>query len=108
MAPDPITPLTPQQAAQQEAQAAKEGWLHRSLVAVDIMANVVILRGQPDETISSHAARAAEQGKAWGRAMSRFLDWFQADHGPKAQAGDVERAENILQIEQSSTWVDKQ
>ena len=102
MAPDPITPLTPQQAAQQEAQAAKEGWLHRSLVAVDIMANVVILRGQPDETISSHAARAAEQGKAWGRAMSRFLDWFQADHGAKAVSGDLERAQNIENIEKNS------
>ena len=104
---DPITPLTPEQAAVQEQQAAKEGWIHRDLVAVDIAANVVVLKGQPDETISSHAARADEQGKFWGKAMSRFLDFFQADHGPKAQAGDIERAENVEKLEEQSGGIEK-
>ena len=104
---DPITPLTPQQAAQQEAQAAREGWLHRSLVAVDIMANVIVLRGQPDETISSHAARAAIEGKRWGRFLSGLLNLVQSDHGAKAISGDLERAENVVQIEEHSGVIEK-
>lgn len=97
-----IIPLDPQEAATQEAQAASEGWLHRSLVAFDIACNVILLRGLEDETISSHSARAAEQGKMWGKLMCRFLNLFQANHGPKAQAGDIERAKAIEVIEEES------
>lgn len=99
---DPITPLTPAQTKAQEQQAAAEGWLRRDEVAVDIAANVVVLKGQEDETISSHAARADEQGKWWGRTLSRVLNFFQPDHGAKAQAGDVERAENVQRLEEQS------
>ncbi len=99
---DPIIPLTPEQAAQQESQAAKEGTIHKDLVAADIAANVVLLHGQEDETISSHAARADEEGKWWGKLLSRFLDFFERDHGAKAQAGDVERAENVIRLEEQS------
>jgi hypothetical protein len=99
---DPITPLNSEQLAKQESQAAKEGVVHRDLVAVDIATNEIVLRGQMDETISSHAARAAEDGKGWGRFVSRFLNLFQSDHGAKAQAGDLERAQNIARIEESS------
>jgi hypothetical protein len=105
--PDPIQPLTPAEAQVQEQEAAHEGWLHRDLVAVDIAANVVVLKGQPDETISSHAARADEQGKRWGRWMSRFLDIFQKDHGPKAQSGDIERAENVERLEDNSGGIEQ-
>ena len=98
---DPITPLTPEQVAQQEAQAAKEGYLHREAVAVDIFLNETA-DGKMDETISSRAARADEKGKWWGRVMSRFLDFFQSDHGPKAQAGDVERAKAVESLEDQS------
>jgi hypothetical protein len=98
---DPITPLTPAQVAQQQAQAAKEGYLHRDLVALDQTANV-FLGGKPDETISARAARADEKGRWWGRVMSRFLDFFQSDHGPKAQAGDVERAKAVESLEDES------
>jgi hypothetical protein len=99
---DPIKTLTPAEIAQNESQVAKEGWLRRDEVAVDIAANVVVLRGQEDETISSHAARADEEGKGWGRLLSRFLNLFQSDHGAKAQAGDLERAQNIERIEENS------
>ena len=99
---DPIQPLSPQEFSQQEAQSAKEGLLHRDLVAVDIAANVILLKGQEDETISSHAARADEEGRWWGRTLSRFLNFFQKDHGAKAQAGDVERAENVEKLEENS------
>lgn len=101
MSPNPAVPLDAAQTATQEARAAHEQYLHRVLVALDQFMNVMA-DGDPDETISARAARAAEKGKPWGVAMSRFLNLFQQDHGPKAQAGDAERAEAIEQIETSS------
>jgi len=99
---DPITPLNSAQVAHEESQSAKEGTIHKDLVAVDIAANVILLHGQEDETISSHSARADEEGKGWGKWMSRFLNLFQSDHGAKAQAGDLERAENVERLEENS------
>lgn len=96
---DAIISLTPEQEAHQEQTAAREGWMHRSLVAFDQMVNVIIFRGQPGETISTHSARADRLGKTWGKVMSRFLNFFQSDHGAKARAGDIERAKNLLEIE---------
>jgi|SRR5580658_10268098 hypothetical protein len=96
-----ITPLTPQQTAKQEKQAAAEGYPKRLLIALDIFMNV-LTDGDPDETISSRSARAAEQGKTWGIEMSKFLDLFQKDHGAKAVAGDVARATDIQTIEDAS------
>ena len=93
-----ITPLTPEQIAYQEAQAAKEGYIHRSLVGLDQFANV-LTGGDPDETISSRSARAAEGNKLWGKAMCTFLNVFQKNHGPKAQAGDTERALEVEKLE---------
>jgi hypothetical protein len=94
-----ITPLSPAEEVIEEQTASREGWLHRILVALDQFGNVFLFRGQPGETISTHAARACRLGKTWGRAMSAFLDIFQADHGSKARAGDIERAKNLLRIE---------
>lgn len=96
---DPVQPLTPQQEAVQEAQAAAEGWVHRSIVALDQLGNVWLFRGQPGETISTHSARADREGKAWGKYMCIFLNLFQGDHGAKARAGDIQRAKNLLRIE---------
>jgi hypothetical protein len=98
---DPIVALTPAQEVIQEQQAASEGWAHRSIVAFDQLVNVFLLRGQPGETISTHAARADRLGNAWGVWMSRFLNIFQSDHGAKARAGDIQRAKNLLKIEES-------
>lgn len=98
---DPVTPLTPEQLAAQEAKVARENYLHRTLVGMDQAANV-LLDGQPDETISARSARADEAGRTWGRWMSRFLDFFQRNHGPKAQAGDLERAEAVEAAEEES------
>ena len=97
----PITPLDPQQTAEQEQQASQEGYLHRDAVALDIFINV-FTGGKEDETISSRAARAAEVGKKWGVDMSKFLNLFQKDHGAKAQAGDVARANEVISLEQAS------
>jgi len=96
---DPLTPLTPEQVAAQEQRALHEGYLHRTLVGLDQFMNV-ITGGDPDETISSRAARAAEKGKTWGVELSRFLNTFQSDHGVKAQAGDTARADKVQDLEQ--------
>ena len=83
---------------QQESQAADEGYLHRVLVALDIFLNVVF-KGREDETISARSYRAALEGKIWGRIMNAFLDIFQSNHGAKAAAGDLERANSIAATE---------
>lgn len=98
---DGLTPLTPDQIALQEAQAAHEGYIHRTVVALDQFANV-LLDGVPDMTISSRAAIAAQKGKTWGIGLSKLLDVFQADHGMKADAGDLERANAVQQVEQQT------
>jgi hypothetical protein len=96
-----ITPLTPPQVAVQEGQAAKDNYLLRALIGLDQFINV-LTDGDPDETISSRSARAAERGKPWGIFMSKFLDIFQKDHGAKAQAGDLERAQAVVHAEEKS------
>jgi len=93
-ASDPVTPLTPQQTAEAEARAAKEGYIHRTLVGLDQFANV-LFGGSPDMTISSRLGIAALKGKWWGKAGSKFLNLFQRQHSPKAAAGDVERSESV-------------
>jgi hypothetical protein len=102
----PITPLTPAQTAQQEQQTAHEKYIHRFLVGFDQFMNV-ITDGDPDETISSRAARAAEKGKTWGVELSKFLNLFQPDHGAKAEAGDLERAQAIVNLEDSTGELNK-
>jgi hypothetical protein len=82
------------QVAVAESRAAKEGWPHRMLVAFDIAFNVIVLRGQQDETISTHSWRAQQEGKTWGKAMCWWLDGFQSNHGYKAASGDLERAKS--------------
>lgn len=74
------------------AKAAAEPWWHRGLCAFDIAFNVIVLRGQQDETISTHSWRAQQEGKLWGKAMCWWLNLFQANHGPQAACGDLERA----------------
>lgn len=95
------TPLTPAEYAEQKKQVSREGYVNRSLVAIDQCINV-ITGGNPDETISSRLARAAERGSRFGILGSKFLNLFQPNHGVGAQAGDVERAEAVISVEQSS------
>lgn len=82
------------QVAVQEKTASQEGWPHRALVAFDIWFNVTILRGQQDETISTHSWRAQQEGKTWGKLMCKWLNGFQPNHGFKAASGDLERAKS--------------
>lgn len=43
-------------------------------VAVDETVNVVVFNGQPDETISQHAAVAQRDGKRWGCILCGILN----------------------------------
>lgn len=92
-------------------RAAKEGYLHRVLVAFDQFWNVV-LGGNPDETISSRAARWAtrRQRGLWlwrivARAMVAWLDFIQPGHDVGARAGDLVRAEEVAQTEAGSLHI---
>jgi hypothetical protein len=96
-----ITPLNPAQVALQEQQAATENYPRRVLIGLDMFANT-LTNGHPSETISSRAARAATEGKWWGRTLSKALDKLQPDHGAKAECGDVERAVIVEHLEESS------
>ncbi|RRA48229.1 hypothetical protein [Acidipila sp. EB88] len=89
---DVITPLNAAQTLRQEGQARHESYLLRVLVAVDIAANVA-LGGQEDETISTNTALMARKHEVLGVVVSRMLNLFQPDHGAKAAAGDLERAQ---------------
>jgi hypothetical protein len=97
---NPITRLSPAEEQEQEQETAREGYLHRVLVAGDIFTNV-LLGGNPDETISSRCARGALASKWWGIGMSWFLNLFETDHGAKAMAGDEERAKRVERLERT-------
>lgn len=49
------------------------------LISVDQSLNT-LFGGNPDETISSRAGKAAEEGRAWGCYLCKVLDWFDKDH----------------------------
>jgi hypothetical protein len=98
---NPITPLTPEQTATQELQALHEDYLRRLIVQVDDLLNVAS-GGQPDMTISSRAALAAKHGSKVGIELSKLLNDFQADHGAKADAGDLARANAVALDELNS------
>lgn len=93
--------LDQQQVQQAEASTAKESYIHRMLVGLDQAANV-ILGGDPDETISARSQRAAARGGLLGKFMCWWLDKLQPDHGMLAEAGDLERAETVEQIEEQA------
>ena len=84
--------------AKQETEAAREGYVHRVLVAFDQFVNA-IFGGRPDETISARAYRASLLGHKWGIALNWCLNLIQKDHGAKAAAGDLYRADSIEQTE---------
>jgi hypothetical protein len=102
---DPIIPLTTAQTALQEAQASKEGYLLNVLIGLDMFANTA-LGGKPDETISSNTALLDRKHKFVGKVVSAALDLFQPDHGAKAAAGDLERAQAEVSLVQASGIID--
>jgi hypothetical protein len=91
---NPVTPLTPQEVELVKQQVAAEGLLQRTVVQLDILIDVAC-GGVPGMTISSRASIAAQQGQQWGIDLDRWLNHFEADHGPKAQVGDTVRAQEL-------------
>ena len=53
------------------------------LIALDQYGNALV-GGSPDETISSRAGKAQQEGKRWGCVLCRFLNWFERDHCTKS------------------------
>ena len=53
------------------------------LVSLDQHVNV-ILGGKPDETISSRAGKAVEEGKTWAVILCRVLHVFDKNHCAKS------------------------
>lgn len=100
------SPLTPAQVTQAEANAAKEGYLHRDLVALDQDVNVDT-GGMPDETISSRVRRISDAHPKWAwnpgvwlaKALNACLNLIQSNHGAMAEAGDLERAQKVVAAE---------
>ena len=45
---------------------------------------MVIMRGDPDETISSRAAKAQLKGKRWGCVLCNFLNKLDKNHCEKS------------------------
>lgn len=56
----------------------------RIAIGFDQLGNVA-LNGSEDETISSRADKAREQGKRWGCVLCRLLDWIDKDHCKKSR-----------------------
>jgi hypothetical protein len=65
-------------------------WILNVLISVDQLGNAV-LRGDPDETISSRAAKAELRGKKWGCLLCKFLDKLDKDHCKKSIESDEGR-----------------
>ena len=56
----------------------------RIAIGYDQLANVAA-NGDEDETISSRAARARDEGRAWGCVLCRWLDRLDPDHCDKSR-----------------------
>lgn len=54
-------------------------WAWNILVSLDQLVNT-ILGGDPDETVSSRAAKAAAAGRPWGCILCRLLDKLDPGH----------------------------
>ena len=89
-----VTPLNAGQTASEGAQAKRDRYAVRVLIALDMAANVA-LGGAEDETISADAALMARKHEFLGSVVSRMLNLFEANHGAKAAAGDLARAELV-------------
>jgi hypothetical protein len=91
-------PLTPQEVAAAQLRDAKEGYIHRWLVAFDDIA-ATTADIQNDETISSYVEIEAHK-KVWysffSKALNAGLDLIQHSHGQLAQVGDISRAQAVL------------
>lgn len=58
------------------------------LIAIDQLANTILL-GDPQETISSRADKAAVEGKRWGCVLCKLLNVVQKNHCPLSLEANV-------------------
>ena len=73
-------------------------YLVRCATAFDVFVNVCCL-GNQDETISARIGRAYNRNKWWGRVGEVVLDNIETGHSEHAILHDLERAEEIAEIE---------
>ncbi|MBU6232179.1 hypothetical protein KGP36_06050 [Patescibacteria group bacterium] len=99
-----VQPLSPAQTANEEAKADAEPILEQDAVAVDKAFAKIVLNAPPDVTVSEQAGVIAYKYpkgggiKGWyGRTMSRFLNFFQRNHGADATAGGNAEALQAIQ-----------
>ena len=59
-------------------------YLLNVLIWIDQGFNVVVMRGDPDETVSSRAAKAQLKGKRWGCVLCNFLNKLDKNHCEKS------------------------
>lgn len=71
------------------AGAPSEGYAYRLGLGLDEFLNVLILNGDPGDTMSDHAAVAQRDGKRWGCWFCDFLSvTVETQHCPKTLAGE--------------------
>src|SRR5574340_1212025 len=97
-------PWTEADTTASERDSDRASYVHRVLVAFDVMWNVILL-GESDETISARCGRwslktTGDPGARWlARHVNGWLARLQRDHGYRAMSGDLERARRIVAIE---------
>ena len=106
-----ITPLNATETHIQMQQATKEGYGLEVAIALDKLGNT-LTGGNSDETISARCGRDTyldEQAHKHTHALADFMSWWlaklQRDHGAKAAAGDLARAESVIVMEKQSGLV---
>lgn len=109
---DIVSPTEGVDVTAQEKQAAHESYFHRDAVALDQDINVDT-GGQLDETISSRVRRVSNAHPKWGwnpgvwlaKTLNAGLNLLQKNHGAKAQAGDLERAQAVEKTEDQALGI---
>ena len=73
-------------------------YLINVLVTISQVTNVLFLKGEPDQTISSRAHVAHKRGASRARNAINFVFFFQEDHCRTSWERDVENAKRFLKI----------
>ena len=63
-------------------------YLRNVALAFDKFLNVLLLNGEPKETISTHSAREALAGKKWACYLCKFLHWVDHHHCQRTLNGE--------------------
>jgi len=97
-------PWTARDTARSESNTARASYVHRVLVAFDVLCNVILF-GLSDETISARCGRwslrtSGDPAARWlARQVNGWLCRIQHMHGAGAMSGDLARAQAIVAVE---------